>query len=133
MTVEPTATPVTCTFAVVAPAPNVTVAGTVATLVLLELRVMVRPLDGAGADRVSVKVCVTAPLMVKVEGTKLAVAFTWTACVVAVKPEAAAVTFTEPRFTAVTCGCVTGTCAPAGMTTLAGDMVRIVESLLFSS
>jgi len=133
MTADPTATPVTCTFAVVAPEANVTVAGTVATLVLLELRFMVSPPDGAGAESVRVNVCVVAPVIVRVVGTKLAVAITWTVCVPAVKPGAAAVMFAEPKLTAVTVGCVTGTCAPAGITTLLGEILTMDEALLLSN
>ena len=51
----PGATPVTATVALVALAAIVTVAGTVATPVLLELRLKVTPPVGAGADRFSVR------------------------------------------------------------------------------
>jgi hypothetical protein len=47
ITAEPPATPVTGTFTVVAFAAKVTVEGTVATPVLLELRLMVKPPAGA--------------------------------------------------------------------------------------
>jgi hypothetical protein len=66
---EPAATPVTGTFTLVAPAANVTVAGTVATPVLLELRLAVR-LAGAGPDRFSVRFCVEPALIARLAGEK---------------------------------------------------------------
>ena len=51
ITAEPIDTDVTGTLAVVAPAANVTVAGTVATAVLLELVFTVSPPAGAAAER----------------------------------------------------------------------------------
>ena len=55
VTGPPTATPVTGTGTLVAPAANVTVAGTVALLVSLELRLTVKPPAGAGPDRFNVR------------------------------------------------------------------------------
>jgi hypothetical protein len=57
----PAATPVTVTVVVVWPTANVAVAGTVAMLVLLELRLTVTPPVGAAPDNVRVKVPVPAP------------------------------------------------------------------------
>lgn len=71
MVAEPGPTPVTGTGTLVAPAANVTVAGTVATAVLLELRLMVKPLGGAGDDRFRVMFWVPVPLIVRVAGEKL--------------------------------------------------------------
>ena len=51
--VEPVETPVTATVALVAPDAKVTLDGTVATPVLSELKFMVTPLAGAGAERIS--------------------------------------------------------------------------------
>lgn len=65
----------------VAPAANVTVAGTVATAVLLELVFTTSPAAGAAADRVRVRFCVLRPVMVAVAGVKETVAFTWAAVV----------------------------------------------------
>ena len=62
----------------VEPAAKVAVAGTVATPVLLELRLTVTPPVGAGADRFSVTFWVTRPVMVKLASEKLAVAVTCT-------------------------------------------------------
>jgi hypothetical protein len=78
ITVEPKVKAVTGTFTVVAPAAKVTVAGVVATTVLLELVFTVRPVGGAAAERVSVRFWVLSPVMVTVDGVKLTVAFTWT-------------------------------------------------------
>lgn len=55
ITVEPMLTPVTGTVTLVVPAANVTVAGTVAVVGFVELRLMVKPPAGAAADRMSVK------------------------------------------------------------------------------
>ena len=76
ITVEPKVKAVTGTFTVVAPAAKVTVGGVVATTVLLELVLTVRPVGGAAAERVSVRFWVLSPVMVTVDGVKLTVAFT---------------------------------------------------------
>ena len=55
MVAEPGATPVTGTVTLVVPARKVTDAGTVATPVLSEIKLMVCPPAGAGADRFSVR------------------------------------------------------------------------------
>ncbi len=68
----PAATPVTGTDTLVVPVPKLTVAGTVATVVSLELRFTVSP-AGAGADRFSVRFCVALPLIVRLPGEKLIV------------------------------------------------------------
>ncbi len=80
MVADPTATPVTGTVTLVAPAGKLMVDGTVAVPVLSELRLMVKPAAGAAPDSVSVRFCVDGPVMVMVEGVKLTVAFTWTVC-----------------------------------------------------
>ena len=54
-------------------AANVTVDGTVATPVLLELRVMVSPGDGAAPDRRRVRNPVAVPLTVRLPGEKFMV------------------------------------------------------------
>ena len=78
MVVVPGATPVTATIALVALAAKLTVAGTVAAPVLLELKLMVKPPAGAGADRFRVRFCVAVPVIVRLVGEKLAVAATCT-------------------------------------------------------
>jgi hypothetical protein len=76
---EPAATPVTGTLVLVAPGPKATVSGTVATPVLLELKLIVKPLAGAAAERVSVRFCVIVPVMVRLGSVKAMVALTCTA------------------------------------------------------
>lgn len=74
--VEPKATLVMGTVAVVFVAVKVTVAGTVATPVLSELRFTVMPLAGAGPERFKVTFCVVKPEMVMVVGEKVMLPFT---------------------------------------------------------
>src|SRR5437588_10813894 len=76
--VVPSATPVTVTVALVALAAMVTVAGTVATPVLLELRFITTPPAGAGADKFSVRFWVAVPVLVPRAEERLAVAVTCT-------------------------------------------------------
>ena len=57
MFAEPAATPVTGTVALVAPAANVAVAGTLAKPELSEVRLTVRPPSGAGDESSSVTNC----------------------------------------------------------------------------
>jgi hypothetical protein len=75
---DPVATPVTGTVTLLAPDAKVTVGGTVATAMLLELRLIMTPPDGAGTDRFSVKFCVAVPMIVPVGGEKASVAVTST-------------------------------------------------------
>src|ERR1700736_6527100 len=67
---DPGVTPVTGTVTLVAPAANVTVAGTVATPVLLELRLAVSPAV-APADRFKVKFCTEPALIRRLPGEQL--------------------------------------------------------------
>ena len=76
MVAEPSATPVTGTFMLVAPAANVTDKSTLETPGLLEFRLAVSPPGGAGADKFSARFCVVAILMVVALGEKLMVAAT---------------------------------------------------------
>ena len=76
---DPAATPVTGTGTLLAPDAKVTVAGTVATLVLLELKLITVPPDGAGTDRFKVKFCVAVPVIVCISGEKASVPVTCTA------------------------------------------------------
>ena len=84
ITAEPGVRLVTGTFTVVAFAAKVTVGGTLATLGLLELRAMVRPPDGAAAERFSTAFTVAAPVIVMLGCAKVTVAVTRTAWVAAV-------------------------------------------------
>ena len=84
ITVEPAATAVTGTLTLVALAAKVTVAGTVATLGLLELRLTVRP-ELAPADRFKVSVPEAPTLRLRLEEEKELLPpddITWT-CVLA--------------------------------------------------
>jgi len=72
---KPADTPVTGTDTLVAPVPKVTVAGTVATVASLELKLTTSP-AGDGADRFSVRLWVAAPLIVRATGEKLIVGLT---------------------------------------------------------
>lgn len=84
ITAEPGVPLVTGTFTLVAFGGKVTVGGTVATFVLLELKLMVSPPDGAGAERLSATLNVAAPVIVTLGCAKLIVAVTCTAWVAAV-------------------------------------------------
>ena len=72
MVTDPAATPVTGTATLVIPVPKLTVAGTEATVALLELR-LTTSAAGAGADRFNVRFCVATPLIVRLTGEKLIV------------------------------------------------------------
>src|SRR5262249_11836702 len=123
MTVEPSAIAVTGTGTVVAPPGNVTVEGTPATAVLLELKVIVNPPAGAGSERLRVRFCVMKPEIVRLAGENLMLPVTCTAPLPGPYPGAVAPMVADPRFTALTCGCVAGVVCPAAMVMLAGDIV----------
>jgi hypothetical protein len=109
----------------------------VATLVLLELRLIASPLAGVG-DRFNVRSCaepgpatmVSPTLGVRELAPELKV--TWTGALAEVKPGADAVMLTDPRLTPLTCGCVVGNVFLAAMKTLPGVTVA-VELLLLAS
>jgi hypothetical protein len=69
---DPPATPVTGTGRLLTPVANVTVAGTVATVVSPELS-LTTSVAGAGAERFSVRFCVAVPLIVRLTGEKFMV------------------------------------------------------------
>ena len=69
---DPAVTPVTGTGTLVPPAGTVTVAGTVATAGLLELRLTVRA-EAACPERFSIRFCVASALIVRLTGQKLMV------------------------------------------------------------
>jgi hypothetical protein len=102
ITVDPIATPVTGTLTLIAPAANVTLAGTVAAAVLVELRLMIKPVDGAGPERFNVRFCVVGPTMVRLPGENPMVAATCTVCEEVVYPDAEAVMLADPTFTPTT-------------------------------
>jgi len=82
--VEPAATGVIGTLAVVAPAAIVTVDGTVALPVLLEARSNTRPPAGAAPERFSVRFLGAAPVIVRLDGVREICALTCTVPVSAV-------------------------------------------------
>ena len=79
MVALPMPVPFTGTVMLVALAAKLTVAGTVATPALLELKLIVKPPLGAGTDRFNVKASVDVPTMLALPGKKLADAVTCTA------------------------------------------------------
>jgi hypothetical protein len=81
ITVVPSETPVTATLALTAFAAIVTLAGAVATPVLLELRLNVTPPAGAGDDKTNVRNCVEVPGTDSVDGEKTADPVTCNCCV----------------------------------------------------
>ena len=133
---EPTDTPVTGTATLVVLAANVTVAGTVVTLRLLELRLTGKPPAGAGPDRVSVKFPVEPALIVRLPGEKLIVSGpavpTVTSPLADANPEAEAVTMADPAAMPFTLGGALGIKPPCGMKMFAGDTVTFEGSLLVS-
>jgi hypothetical protein len=110
------------------------VAGTVATLVLLELRLTVSPLAGAGV-RFNVRDCAEPATIVRPNtGEKEllpVLAVTWIGALAGVKPGAEAVMLTDPRLMPLTSGCVDGEVFLAAMKTL--DVTVAVEVLLLAS
>lgn len=84
ITAVPSETPVTATVVVVAPCGKLTVAGTVATAVLLELTFTVKPPAGAAPESVKVRFWATNPEMVRVAGVNAIVAVTGTEAVLVV-------------------------------------------------
>ncbi len=139
MATDPADTPVTGTATLVIPVPKLTVAGVVATLTLLELRLMASP-AGAGADRFSVRFCVAVPLIVRFPGEKLIVVVVvvpppvTSTCPLAVAyPGAEAVIVADPALLPVTAGATRGALvAPSGMEKSGGHTIAIEELLLAS-
>ena len=122
---DPGATPVTGTVTVVVVAKMVTVAGTVATPGVPELRLMTTPPTGAGEESVKVRLCVAVPIMLTVGALKEIVALTLTLPVPATKPVPVALIAVEPSSTPVMVGWVTGAVAPWAIETLAADSVAM--------
>jgi hypothetical protein len=133
ITVDPKLFAATWTVALVDPCAIVTVAGTVATAVLLETRLKVRPPAGAAAERLSGRLRVARPVMVALLWPKAIVALTCTVALALVMPVPDALIFAEPRLTPVMVGCVAGAVWPAKMVIVAGETVSFVVSLLASA
>jgi len=114
---------VTGIVAVVEPAANVAVAGTVDTAVLLEVTLIVTPPVGATAERVAVIFDVFGPVMLRVEESVTVAVTVLTAEVVAVNPGAEAVIVADPMFAAVNLGATEACVVPAGMVKVAGTLM----------
>jgi hypothetical protein len=129
----PIPTALTAIVTLVWDAGNVAVEGTVATLVLLELTLTVKPPGGAGPERLSVRVALPLTPIVTFCCVKLRVAATCTACLSPKKPPADALIFADPRPTPVIVGCVAGVVSPAAIKTVAVEIVTFVVSSLISA
>jgi len=116
MVAEPAPVAVTGTDTLFAPAAKVAVEGTVAALVLLELRLTVRPPAGALPERTSVRGCVERVVNVRLFVENAIVAVTCTAVAPPVYPGAATLIVAGPGARPVNCGCATGLVCPEPMT-----------------
>lgn len=101
--------------ALVLPAGMVTLAGTVASAVLLLERVKVRPPLGAAPEMARRALAVTPLLVLSGEGVMVAVVLTVTGPEAGAKPLPVAVIVVLPIETPVTCGFAAGTVEPAAM------------------
>jgi hypothetical protein len=106
------------------------VAGTVATVVSLELRLTVSPPFGATDEIVSVIFCALLPLRLKTWGENTAPTVTERVEVADVRPAPVAVITAVPRLSPVTIGWVGGAVWPAEITTEAVDNATRLGSLL---
>src|ERR1700676_2710081 len=129
ITAEPPETPVTCTLPLLELCGIKTVGGTVATAVLLELRLMVNPPTGAGVERIRKRGLKAAPGMVTLDGVKARVSVTWTVCSAGGKEYDVTVMVTDPNLSPVTIGVKVGAVAFPGMK-MVGVMAAVVGSLL---
>jgi hypothetical protein len=120
----------TVALMMVVPAANVTVAGTLATAGLSELRLIVNPAAGAGADRVTNTFCRARALMLILPGEKLIESVTCTVWLADGRPMVDAVMAADPKSNPVTWGGDAVVVAPAGISTLAGFTVIFEGSLL---
>ena len=111
-------------------AAKATVTGTLAIVVSLELRLIVRPPGGAGAERFSVRFWVATPVIVNVVGKKLRVSATFKFKLPAVYPGAETVRVADPKFTPFTCGGGDGVFCPLAMVMLLDETETVVGSLL---
>jgi hypothetical protein len=122
---------VTGTFTLVLFAGKVTLEGTVATLVSLELTLNVRPPAGAGVVRVNVRLLVVAvPVITRLDGWKLSPDVTDTGWLADPMPDAEAVMVDTPKLTPVTLGVVAVVVMPCEKKIADGDIVTFEVSLL---
>jgi len=123
---------VTGTVAVVALPAKDTLAGTVATVVLLEFRLTTRPVDGAAVERVRFRFDVVfVPIAYDVD-EKVIVAPTCTCRRATGNPVAEAVNVVDPKLTPFTVGCEAGAVLPWAMNTV-GDETVAADVLLLAS
>src|SRR5712671_3462084 len=108
----------------------VTLAGTVATEVLLEERFTNWPPAGAGPERVTVRFAEEPTETGRPCGVNVNEAVTWTASVAVAYPEAEAPMLAEPGARPVITGCVTGALDPSGMKTVVEESPATAELLL---
>ena len=120
---------VTGTVTLVASAAKLTVGGILITVGSLELRLIVNPPAGAGADKFNARFCDPMPVMVTLWGKKLSVSATVIGATAVVKPGAAALIVADPNATPLNCGAVSGLFRPAAMTTVAGVTATLAGSL----
>lgn len=134
ITAEPGLAPVTGTEALELKGATNTVAGTVATPGLLELRLKVTPPAGAGEERVSERFCVPpVPVMTRFDGERVEALPTSTTSLSPVKPEATAVITDEPEsIPPVSVGWTDAVMEPSGMKTVVGLMPTFDVSLLLN-
>jgi hypothetical protein len=130
--VVPSATALTRTPVLVAPAPMVRLDSVVAMAVLPDVRLKVIPLgDGAGPESVAVRVPLfPAPTMVKVEGVMERIKPTVTVDVAEFRPVAETVTVVVPLPTPLTVTVVLDVVCPADIAIWLGDTVAMVGSLV---
>jgi hypothetical protein len=137
MVADPAATPVTGAGTLVAFAAKLTVAGVVALLESLELRLTIRPPADAGPDRFSVRFCVEPALIARLPGEKLMVvpeAVPEVTCTLTGgNPLADAVIVADPALMPLTVGARPPAVAPCGMKMLSGATVTFEGSLLVSA
>jgi hypothetical protein len=129
---DPAPMPVTGTVTLVALAAKLTLGGTVATAVLLELRLTAKPPAGAGVDRFRKVFCVPAPLKVRAAGENAIVAVTCTVALPGLRPYADALTIADPKLTPLTRGAMLGLVSPARMMIFDGFTVTVDVSPLVS-
>src|SRR5947209_5994344 len=118
------------TVTLVALAGKLTVDGTVAILVSLEVRLMITPEAGAGDERVRVTFCDPTPAITTVEDENATVAPTRMDEVAGVYPGADTPMVVVPRLPPVICGWDAGAVWPAAIATVPGFTVTFSGSAL---
>jgi hypothetical protein len=130
MVAVPAPTLVTGTVTLVAPEGKLMLGCTVNTVGSLELKLIVNPGAGAGADRCSVRLCTVKPVIVVLGLSKDSVAFTLTRSLSDANPGAEAVIPADPSLSPVTWGCEVGKVCPAGIVTVVASRLTVEASSL---